>query len=415
MNEEALADNEIAETAEIKLAMKEEAMEKLAMKEEANLAKKNRNKEKDEVEVKFPPFITDEIKKKSPPGFWENWFKEEAKLAKKKLNRAKSHPDYPADINVLTPEQEEKDSVLTPEQEKQSETVTFRNKDPGFESDMERYNYDMNRSDGFDVGKYPHMFGSVNYSANWVSCYYNPQINQTLPRSRLDTLLCLSNLAISLYNMHQCPPTYYDSVKVLKAMRFGVSSYNNYNLTFQASLPAQLPVTFQTKVKTQKMSKFFEIVFVRKVKGGDDDDQEIDFMLGEKNVSQEIDDDDDDDEDTHIYSPYTDSGFKLALPLSQLALHMFHENTNSSYDLRYELQTVNVLETKKSVMSAQEGATYLITFEAFWPRMGFEIFQTKIHLSPLVPPVSIRIKSVKILPPCDHRYKELFGRKRSAG
>ncbi|KAK1353766.1 hypothetical protein POM88_052131 [Heracleum sosnowskyi] len=130
-----------------------------------------------------------------------------------------------------------------------------------FKRDMARYTRDEKKSDGFDVGLYPYRDAAAISGRNFLFLYYKPP-NFNLPKARRDTLFYPSQLAISVYNMHQVPPTHYDNVQVLKAMKFGT----NLNLTFQASFP---PVTFQTRLYDHTSPPHspyysFEIVLVRK-------------------------------------------------------------------------------------------------------------------------------------------------------
>ncbi|KAK1369957.1 hypothetical protein POM88_036058 [Heracleum sosnowskyi] len=71
-----------------------------------------------------------------------------------------------------------------------------------FKRDMARYTRDKEKSDGFDVGLYPYRDAAAIPGCNFLFLHYKPP-NFNLPKARRDTLFHLSQLAISVYNMHQ--------------------------------------------------------------------------------------------------------------------------------------------------------------------------------------------------------------------
>ncbi|KAL1830438.1 hypothetical protein ACET3Z_000089 [Daucus carota] len=159
-------------------------------------------------------------------------------------------------------ESDKKDS----EQEKLSE---FEEDDPKEEKlsdsdddelcsyEMKQYLIDVEKSDGFEVGNYPH----AKIPCCMIRRYYDPP-GRTQSTTNLNRLVYLSRLAICVYNMKE--DTYFDNVKVLKAMAFGCGC-TNYNITFEASLCDGVHVTFQTSIYTSVPLPYqnIEIRFVR--------------------------------------------------------------------------------------------------------------------------------------------------------
>lgn len=147
--------------------------------------------------------------------------------------------------------------------------------------DMARYLEDEERSDGFDVGDYPYRDAARICGSAYIFPHYKPP-EIDLSEADLHTLVCLSQIAFSVYNKHQLWAS--DSscnVKVLKAMKFGTYS-TDLNITFQANSPDEQ--TFQTRVYDSLCPphipySWLEIVLVRKFKGGQED--ETDYLGAE--------------------------------------------------------------------------------------------------------------------------------------
>lgn len=269
-----------------------------------------------------------------------------------------------------------------------------RIKSKDFNRDMARYTRDENKSDGFDVGLYPYRDAAGICSSNFLFCHYKPpKVN--LPKANLTTLLHLSQLAISVYNMHQVPPTHYDNVQVLKAMKFGPFG-TNLNLTFQASSP---PVAFQTRLydhcaPPESPYYSFEIFLVRKADASSLSPQESDYVGVQwlpkfPSCMEYL--SDFDEKDPQQYTFHTDIGFKLPLYLSQFALHQYNMDHYVDYDY------VKLLSTMKS-LNDDQGTTYFITFEASHNCNTPQIFETKLFFSPLLPTTKIKLRFVRIKP-----------------
>lgn len=80
----------------------------------------------------------------------------------------------------------------------------------------------------------------------WIFKFYDRETT-TLGTTDMNQLVCLSRLAICVYNMEK--DKYFDNVKVLKAMTSGCAGVK-YNLTFEASLPDHTTEIFQTRIFT---------------------------------------------------------------------------------------------------------------------------------------------------------------------
>lgn len=131
-----------------------------------------------------------------------------------------------------------------------------------------QYADDINATEGFDVGVYPHLAGKFFCGPFITRYYYPPEI--TVKDYQMAYLTRLANLAIDQYNNKQ--GTEFGNVLVIKAM----SSFSNgfwYYLTFQASFGLHNPPEiFETKVHEDPRQNppptapFFEFVRCKIVK-----------------------------------------------------------------------------------------------------------------------------------------------------
>lgn len=111
--------------------------------------------------------------------------------------------------------------------------------------EIESFRRDVGRSDGFEVGHYP-LMDAAGIHGTWIYKFYDRE-NAPLGPSDMNELVCLSRLAICIYNMKK--NTRFGNVKVLKAMTFG-GTVVGYNITFEASLPDKTTETFRTRIFT---------------------------------------------------------------------------------------------------------------------------------------------------------------------
>lgn len=281
-----------------------------------------------------------------------------------------------------------------------------------YQSDLARYTRDEQISDGFDVGYYPYRDAVGICGSGFVFRHYKPpQVN--LPKAYFNTLVHLSQLAISVYNMYQLHPTHYDNVQVLKAMKFGPYG-TDFNITFQTSSPT-FPTTFQTRVYNLCYPAFimyteFEVVLVRKViKGPRDLSQETDYVgeplrPGFPSSMEHLSDFNEQDPQSHntLHIPSEDN--KLPLYLCQFALHQFNIDRNRGDDyhdkddeLYDNVKVLRILKTLKT-LDDEHGTTYYVIFAASLldDSGNPQIFETKFFVSPLVPTTKIKIKFVRI-------------------
>lgn len=282
-----------------------------------------------------------------------------------------------------------------------------------YQRDLARYTRDEQISDGFDVGYYPYRDAVGISGSGFVFRHYKPpQVN--LPKAYFNTLVHLSQLAISVYNMYQLHPTHYDNVQVLKAMKFGPYG-TDFNITFQTSSPT-FPTTFQTRVYNLCSAAFImynelEIVLVRKVlKGPEDASQEETDYVGEPwrpgfpSSMEHLSDFNEQDPQSHntLHIPSEDN--KLPLYLCQFALHQFNIDRNrgdddhDKYDEFYDnVKVLRILKTLKT-LDDEHGTTYYVVFVASLLNDSGnpQIFESKLFMSPLVPTTKIKLKFIRI-------------------
>lgn len=109
--------------------------------------------------------------------------------------------------------------------------------------EIDSFNDDVAKSDGFEVGYYPHM-EAAGIHGTWICKFYDIE-NTTLSTTEMNKLVHLSQLALFVYNMKK--NTNFDKIKVLKAMTSGGAG-TNYNITFKASSHDKNAEIFQTRL-----------------------------------------------------------------------------------------------------------------------------------------------------------------------
>lgn len=283
--------------------------------------------------------------------------------------------------------------------------------------DWDRYFDDVEKSECFEVGDYPHMdLSSVHGFPVVCRIYDSSHKDENLED---DMLLYLSKLAICFHNIRE--GTNFGHVKVIMAMRSGIKNENRY-VTFEAfpsnSKRKRVAVTFQTHILVNPSRPYpqVEIMFVR-IKPSEQDqnnskncqqEQPSESDPNKDQIHQQGQPSESDQDKDQIYQKrlsrvigrYTigsqvDSQYSLALYLSHYALLNYNLFTLSESIAKHDIESLKVVKLMKP---NAEVPTYNITFEAplrgKTKRKNVETFKTEICMPLLFPTTVIQFKSV---------------------
>ncbi|KAL6542524.1 hypothetical protein OROMI_024126 [Orobanche minor] len=273
--------------------------------------------------------------------------------------------------------------------------------------DWFRYLDDVEKSECFEVGDYPHidLSGLVGYPM--VQRVYD--LSHTDENLEDDMLLYLSKLAICFYNIREVhafamSKSSWQRNRVLRGTITTTESgvkRDNYHITFQAFLTQskrnRVAVTFQAHIVVYFVCAYpkFEIMFVRIKPSESDQNKSKNSQQGQPSES----DHDKDQIYQHrlsqvIQDSPLDSQYNLALYLCQYALFSYNFFTLSGSVAKHDIESLKVVELTKPVA---EIPTYLITYEApLRPKAkgkNVDTFKIEICMPSLFPTTVIEFKS----------------------